>query len=100
MKIAIAPDPATALIQEALQSRADGNPSAARTMLEQAVRQSLSANNRVRAYIELGKVLDQLGKRQSAQSCFRRVMSLTDDWTFRDEARRRFRQGPGNQRRR
>ena len=98
--IAIAPDPATAIIQEALQSRASGDPVAARILLERAVQQSLSADSRVRAYIELGKVLDQLGKRQSAQSCFRRVMSLTDDWTFRDEARRRFRQGPGNQRRR
>ena len=86
-----APDPASALIQEALQLRSAGDDSAARILLERAVEDAESANVRVRAYIELGKVLDKLGKRQSAQSCFRRVMSLTDDWTFRDEARRLFR---------
>jgi Tfp pilus assembly protein PilF len=86
-----ATDPASALIQEALLRRTLGDDSAARELLEQAVNRAESANGRVRAYIELGKTLDSLGKRRSAQSCFRRVMSLTDDWTFRDEARRLFR---------
>jgi Tfp pilus assembly protein PilF len=86
-----APDPASALIQEALQQRNRGDNAAARALLERAVEESETANARVRAYIELGKVLDALGKRQSAQSCFRRVMSLTDDWRFRDEARKLFR---------
>lgn len=86
-----APDPASALIQEALQHRNAGDNAAARALLERAVEDAESANVRVRAYIELGKVLDALGKRQSAQSCFRRVMSLTDDWRFRDEARKLFR---------
>ena len=86
-----APDPASALIQEALQHRNRGDAAAARVLLERAVEESETANARVRAYIELGKVLDALGKRQSAQSCFRRVMSLTDDWRFRDEARKLFR---------
>jgi hypothetical protein len=86
-----APDPASALIQEALQRRRLGDNDAARVLLERAVEEAESANTRVRAYIELGKVLDALGKRQSAQSCFRRVMSLTDDWRFRDEARKLFR---------
>ena len=85
------PDPASSLIQEALQRRNSGDNAAARALLERAVEESETANTRVRAYIELGKVLDALGKRQSAQSCFRRVMSLTDDWRFRDEARRLFR---------
>ncbi len=91
----VRPDPASALIQESLQHRSDGHLSSARKLLEQAIRQSQSAHNRVHAYIELGKILDQLGKRQSAQSCFRRVMSLTDDWTYRDEARRLFRRRSG-----
>jgi len=86
-----APDPASALIQEALQRRSGGDNAAARALLERAVEEAESANARVQAYIELGKVLDTLGKRQSAQSCFRRVMSLTDDWRFRDEARKLFR---------
>lgn len=86
-----APDPASALIQEALQRRNGGDHAAARALLELAVEEAESANARVQAYIELGKVLDTLGKRQSAQSCFRRVMSLTDDWRFRDEARKLFR---------
>lgn len=87
----VAPDPASALIQEALMRRTSGDMAVAQQLLEQAIQESLSANSRVRAYIELGKVLDQLGKRQSAQSCFRRVMSLTDDWTYRNEARKLFR---------
>ena len=86
-----APDPASALIQEALQRRNEGDHIAALALLERAVDEAETANARVRAYIELGKVLDALGKRQSAQSCFRRVMSLTDDWRFRDEARKLFR---------
>jgi tetratricopeptide (TPR) repeat protein len=86
-----APDPASALIHEALQRRNVGDNAAALSLLERAVEEAESANARVRAYIELGKVLDTLGKRQSAQSCFRRVMSLTDDWRFRDEARKLFR---------
>ena len=86
-----APDPASALIQEALQHRADGDHTAAQALLERAVDEAETANARVRAYIELGKLLDALGKRQSAQSYFRRVMSLTDDWRFRDEARKLFR---------
>jgi Tfp pilus assembly protein PilF len=90
----IPPDPASALIQEALQCRNAGDPLSARRLLETAVKQSQSSHNRVRAYIDLGRVLDQLGKRQSAQSCFRRVMSLTDDWTYRDEARKLFRHRP------
>ncbi|MDA0206868.1 MAG: hypothetical protein O3A53_14760 [Acidobacteria bacterium] len=89
-----APDPASALIQEAFERRNSGDAGAARALLERAVEEAESANARVQAYIELGKVFDALGKRQSAQSCFRRVMSLTDDWTFRDEARRLFRQDP------
>jgi Tfp pilus assembly protein PilF len=88
-----APDPASSLIQEAFERRHAGDAAAARALLERAVEEAESANARVQAYIELGKVLDTLGKRQSAQSCFRRVMSLTDDWTFRDEARRLFRRG-------
>ena len=90
MKFA-APDPASALIQEALQRRNSGDAAAAQVLLERAVEEAETANARVRAYIELGKVLDSIGKRQSAQSCFRRVMSLTDDWRFRDEARKLFR---------
>jgi Tfp pilus assembly protein PilF len=86
-----APDPASALIQEALERRNGGDNAAARALLERAVEEAESAKGRVQAYIELGKLLDALGKRQSAQSCFRRVMSLTDDWTFRDEARKLFR---------
>jgi len=85
-----APDPASALIQEAFERRNAGDNAAAQALLERAVEEAESANARVRAYIELGKLLDTLGKRQSAQSCFRRVMSLTDDWRFRDEARRLF----------
>ncbi len=86
-----APDPASALIQEALQHRNRRRQRRRKALLERAVEEAESANARVQAYIELGKVLDTLGKRQSAQSCFRRVMSLTDDWRFRDEARRLFR---------
>ena len=90
-----APDPASALIQEAFERCNAGEAGAARALLERAVEEAESANVRVQAYIELGKVHDTLGKRKSAQSCFRRVMSLTDDWTYRDEARRLFRAHSG-----
>ncbi len=64
---------------------------AAATLFEQAVRESESQTVRVSAYLELGKALDLLGRRRSAQACYRRIMALTDDWTYRDQARRLFR---------
>ena len=47
---------------------------------------------RVEAYLALGKCYDQLGRRRSAQSCYRRILALTDDWSYREPARRYYRQ--------
>ena len=47
---------------------------------------------RVEAYLALGKCYDQLGRRRSAQACYRRILALTDDWNYREPARRYFRQ--------
>ena len=45
---------------------------------------------RVEAYLTLGKCYDQLGRRRSAQACYRRILALTDDWTYRRGRRRRY----------
>ena len=52
----------------------------------------LTQRARVEAYLTLGKCYDQLGRRRSAQACYRRILALTDDWTYREPARRYFRQ--------
>ncbi len=55
------------------------------------------SNVRVEAYIGLGKALDRGGKRRAAQACYRRVLALTDDWTYRRPARALYRR-PGRTR--
>ena len=47
---------------------------------------------RVEAYLALGKCYDQLDRRRSAQACYRRILALTDDWSYREPARRYYRQ--------
>ncbi len=82
---------AAALIAEGRAAAASKDYAAAVKLFEQAVRAAETQNARVTAYLELGKAFDLLGKRRSAQACYRRIMSLTDDWTYRDQARRLFR---------
>ena len=83
---------ARALIARGREAFARADYVAAAGLFEQAVAVSESQTARVTAYLELGKALDLLGKRRSAQACYRRIMALTDDWTCRDQARRLFRQ--------
>ena len=46
---------------------------------------------RVEAYLELGKTYDRLRRRRDAQACYRRILALTDDYTYREQARRLYR---------
>lgn len=46
---------------------------------------------RVEAYLELGKTYDRLGRRRDAQACYRRILALTDDYSYREPARRFYR---------
>lgn len=83
---------AAQLLDEAREQRAAGRLGAAERTLEEALAQpSLAQLTRVGCYLELGKTLDQLGRRFAAQACYRRVMSLTDDVALRGEARRLYR---------
>jgi tetratricopeptide (TPR) repeat protein len=51
----------------------------------------VSAAARVQAYLELGKAYDLAGRRSDAQACYRRILALSDDWFYREQARRLFR---------
>lgn len=84
-------EPAQALLADGRARFAEARYAAAAELFERAVAASESQLVRVAAYLELGKSLDLLGRRRSAQACYRRILSLTDDWTWRDQARRLFR---------
>ena len=65
---------------------------AAKLLHELVAAPAATAAARLHAYLELGKTYDRLGKRRSAQGCYRRILALTDDWSWRDQARRFYRQ--------
>ncbi len=53
----------------------------------------ITASARVEGYFELGRCLDEVGRRRDAQACFRRILALSDDWDHRERARRLYRLG-------
>lgn len=87
------PDPLLAQVRQADAERRSGRVAEAAQALE-ALLQSpgFTQRARVEAYLALGKCHDQLGRRRSAQACYRRILALTDDWSYREPARRYFRQ--------
>lgn len=86
-------DPVLADVRSAVEIRRAGQLIEAEQRLRELVTAPVTtANARLQAYLELGKTLDRLGRRRSAQSCYRRMLALTDDWTWREQARRFYRQ--------
>ncbi|MCB9384156.1 MAG: tetratricopeptide repeat protein [Bryobacterales bacterium] len=85
-------DPMLVLVRRADAARREGRPGEAARELEQALRSDdFSQKARVEAYLALGKCYDELGRRRDAQACYRRILALTDDWNYREPARRYFR---------
>ena len=86
-------DPMLAKVREADANRLAGRVREAAAALEALIQTAdFTQRARVEAYLALGKCYDQLGRRRSAQACYRRIMALTDDWNYREPARRYFRQ--------
>lgn len=86
-------DPVLAEVRSAVELRRAGRLSEAERRLQGLVTAPVTtAAARLQAYLELGKTLDRLGRRRSAQSCYRRMLALTDDWSWREQARRYYRQ--------
>ncbi len=83
-------------VRRADAERAGGRAREAAATLEQALEgENLTQRARVEAYLALGKCYDELGRRRSAQACYRRILALTDDWAYREPARRYFRRAFG-----
>ena len=86
-------DPMLAQVRRADAQRQAGQLRDAARTLEALLRTAdFTQRARVEAYLALGKCYDQLERRRSAQSCYRRILALTDDWSYREPARRYFRQ--------
>ena len=80
-------------VRQADDARQAGRVHEAAQILEELLRSpDFTQRSRVEAYLALGKCHDQLGRRRSAQACYRRILALTDDWSYREPARRYFRQ--------
>ena len=85
-------DPILNRVRGAVALRRDGFPAEAETLLSRLTEDpSGGARARVEAWLELGKARDLLGRRSKAQACYRRVLALTDDWRYREQARALFR---------
>ena len=86
-------DPMLAQVRQADAERQSGRPLEASRALEALLGSpDFTQRARVEAYLALGKCYDQLGRRRSAQGCYRRILALTDDWGYREPARRYYRQ--------
>lgn len=86
-------DPVRLDVRAAVKLRRVGKLAEAEKALRELVGgPATTATARLEAYLELGKTLDRQGRRRSAQSCYRRMLALTDDWTWREQARRFYRQ--------
>ncbi len=84
--------PMTARVQRAAAARRQGRFADAETALRAILDAPLVTQAaRVEAYLELGKTYDRLERRRDAQACYRRILALTDDWTYREPARTFFR---------
>ena len=81
------------LVRRAEAERQAGRPLEAARALQTLLETSdFTQRARVEAYLALGKCYDQLGRRRAAQACYRRILALTDDWGYREPARRYYRQ--------
>ena len=79
-------------VNRAAQVRRDGRVQEAAEKLRAILDSPLITQvGRVEAYMELGKAYDRLGRRRDAQACFRRILALTDDVRYRQEARKLYR---------
>lgn len=86
-------DPVRLQVRAAVELRRAGRLTEAEESLRALVSAPVTtATARLEAYLELGKTLDRLNRRRSAQICYRRMLALTDDWTWREQARRFYRQ--------
>lgn len=85
-------DPALTEVRSALELRRAGRLEEAERRLRALVAQPVAtAAARLQAYLELGKTCDRLGRRRDAQAAYRRILALTDDWSWREKARRFYR---------
>jgi tetratricopeptide (TPR) repeat protein len=86
-------DPMLDQVRRAEAERQAGRPVDAARELEALLdTPDFTQRARVEAYLALGKCYDQLGRRRAAQACYRRILALTDDWGYREPARRYYRQ--------
>lgn len=87
-------DDPTVKVREAAALRHRGEHQAAIQQLREFLNgPQITASARVEGYFELGRCLDELGRRRDAQACFRRILALSDDWNHRERARRLYRLG-------
>ena len=87
-------DPILQRVRAAAELRRNGDAAEAERILQRLILAPVTtAAARLEAYLELGKTLDRLGRRRSAQHCFRRILALTDDWRWREQARKLYRLG-------
>lgn len=85
-------DPMLSKVREADAERLAGRAREAAAALEALIQTAdFTQRARAEAYLALGKCYDQLGRRRPAQACYRRILALTDDWSYREPARRYFR---------
>ncbi|MBI1356678.1 MAG: hypothetical protein GC160_20250 [Acidobacteria bacterium] len=81
-------------VRAARELRLSGDAAAAERLLEGVITAPVTtAAARLEAYLELGKTHDCLGRRRSAQQCYRRILALTDDYRWREQARILYRKG-------